>query len=93
MKKPEFIKNIAMSAGVSKKDATKVLDATLEQIISELKEGGSVTFVGFGTFSTVQRAARKARIPNTKEIVDVPAKTAAIFRAGKTLKTAVAENS
>ena len=91
MKKAEFIQVVAEKAGLSKKDTNAALDAMLETITEALASGKSVSFIGFGTFSTAPRAARKARVPGTNKVVDVPATTAVKFKVGKKLKVAVAK--
>jgi len=91
MKKAEFIQVVASKAGLSKKDTNAALEAMLETITEALAEGKSVSFIGFGTFSTAPRAARKARVPGTDKVVDVPATTAVKFKVGKKLKEAVAK--
>ncbi|MFV0481403.1 MAG: HU family DNA-binding protein [Campylobacteraceae bacterium] len=92
MKKAEFIQAVAEKAGLSKKDTQKVVDASLEVIKTGLSKGKSVSFIGFGTFSTTQRAARKARVPGTTKVVNVPATKAVKFKVGKKLKEAVAKS-
>ena len=89
MKKADFIQAVAEKAGLSKKDSLKVVDAALEVIESALVTGDSVSFIGFGTFGTADRAARKARVPGTKKVIDVPASKAVKFKVGKKLKEAV----
>ena len=91
MKKAEFIQVVAEKAGLSKKDTNAALDAMLETVTEALANGKSVSFIGFGTFSTAPRAARKARVPGTNKVVDVPATTAVKFKVGKKLKAAVAK--
>jgi DNA-binding protein HU-beta len=56
-----------------------------------LKAGDKVALVGFGTFETRERPARKGRNPRTKEEITIPATTAPAFKAGKALKDAVAK--
>jgi len=90
MKKAEFIDAVASKSELSKKDAAAVIDAAIETITEALKDGKSVSFIGFGSFSTVARAARTARVPGTDKVVDVPATTAVKFKVGKQLKDAVA---
>jgi DNA-binding protein HU-beta len=92
MKKAEFIQSVAEKAGLSKKDAQKAVDAALETVSEGLVAGKSVSFIGFGTFSTAARAARKARVPGTDRIVDVPKTTAVKFKVGKKLKEVVAKS-
>jgi DNA-binding protein HU-beta len=89
MKKAEFIDAVASKAGVSKKDANEVVTAALDAIVDALKVGESVNFVGFGSFSVADRAARDARVPGTDRIVKVPASKVAKFKAGKGLKEAL----
>jgi DNA-binding protein HU-beta len=91
MKKAEFVQAVAEKAGLSKKDTEAVINATLETITEALASGKSVSFIGFGTFTTTERAARKAKVPGTDRIVDVPAARAVKFKVGKQLKEAVAK--
>ncbi|WP_300366034.1 HU family DNA-binding protein [Hydrogenimonas sp.] len=91
MKKAEFVQAVAEKAGLSKKDTEAALDAALETITEALAGGKSVSFIGFGTFTTAERAARKAKVPGTDRVVDVPATRAVKFKVGKKLKEAVAK--
>ncbi len=91
MKKAEFVQAVAEKAGLSKKDTEAVLNAALETITEALAAGKSVSFIGFGTFTTAERAARKAKVPGTNRVVDVPATRAVKFKVGKQLKEAVAK--
>ncbi len=91
MKKAEFVQAVAEKAGLSKKDTEAVLNAALETITEALASGKSVSFIGFGTFTTAERAARKAKVPGTDRVVNVPATRAVKFKVGKQLKEAVAK--
>lgn len=90
MKKAEFVDNVASKAGLSKKDSEAAINAVLETLTEALSAKKSVSFIGFGTFSTTERAARKAKVPGTDRIVDVAATTAVKFKVGKQLKESVA---
>jgi len=90
MKKAEFIETVAKKSGLSKKDANEALSAILETITEALKNGKTVNFIGFGSFSTVKRAAREARVPLTGKKVQIPERNAVKFKVGKTLKDSVA---
>ena len=92
MKKAEFVQQVAEKAGLSKKDTEAVLDAAIETITEALAAGKSVSFLGFGTFTTAERAARQAKVPGTDRIVEVPATRAVKFKVGKALKEAVAKS-
>ena len=85
MNKKELVDYISDSSGITKIEADKVLQATLEGITKALKEKENVTLIGFGTFSTVEREARKGRNPQTGKSIDIPAKTVVKFKVGKTL--------
>ncbi|MFN3480003.1 MAG: HU family DNA-binding protein [Thermodesulfovibrionales bacterium] len=89
MTKAELIDKIAASAGLSKADAGKALDSTLNAIKASLKKGQKVTLVGFGTFSVVKRKSRKGRNPRTGATITIPASKTPKFTAGKALKDAV----
>ncbi len=89
MTKQELVEFIAAKTGLTKADAGRALDATLEGIQSGLKKEGKVALVGFGTFSAKKRAAREGINPLTKQPLKIPAKTVASFKAGSKLKDAL----
>lgn len=89
MNKSELIDQVAAKADISKSSAGDALDAVLEGITGALKQGDSVTFVGFGTFSVSHRAARDGRNPRTGETIKIKASKLAKFKAGKALKDAL----
>ncbi len=89
MTKTELIDKIASGAGLSKADATRALDATLDSVKAALKKGQKVTLVGFGTFAVTKRKARKGRNPRTGQVINIPAAKTPKFTAGKALKDAV----
>ena len=90
MTKQEFVEEVASKSGLERRDAAKAVDAFLDSITDALKRGDSVSFTGFGKFSTAQRAARQGvnpRQPGQK--VDIPAATVPKFSAGSQLKQAL----
>jgi DNA-binding protein HU-beta len=89
MTKAELIDKIASGTGLSKADASRALDATLNAVRSALKKGQKVTLVGFGTFAVVKRKSRKGRNPRTGQAITIPAAKIPKFTAGKSLKDAV----
>ena len=91
MNKVEFIDALATKANLTKKDAKVALESVLEVITETLTKKESIAFVGFGTFSTAERAARTATVPGSTKKVEVPATTAIKFKAGKALKESVAK--
>ena len=90
MTKQEFVGEVAQKAGLSQRDAAKAVDAFLDSVTDALKSGDSVTFTGFGKFSTSERKAREGVNPrNPSEKVQIPAATVPKFSAGSGLKNAV----
>lgn len=89
MSKTELVEFIAAKAGLTKADATRALDATIEGVTEGLKKEGKVALVGFGTFAAKKRAARDGINPLTKEAIKIPAKVVASFKAGSKLKDAL----
>ena len=85
MNKTELVAKIAEGAGLSKVDAKKALDATLEAITNAVKAGDKVALVGFGTFDVTERAERQGINPATKETITIPAKKVVQFKAGADL--------
>ena len=83
------MKQIAEQAEISKKDAEKALKAFTDVVADEMKKGGKVQLVGFGTFEVAERKAREGRNPATKKPIKIPASKAPKFKAGKALKDAL----
>ncbi|MBR6939591.1 MAG: HU family DNA-binding protein [Clostridia bacterium] len=93
MNKTELVAAVAAKAELSKKDAEKAVNATIEAIGDALasKKDGKVQLIGFGTFETRKRKAKTARNPRTCETVKVPATKVPAFKAGAALKAKVAK--
>ena len=91
MNKTELIAAVAEKAGLSKKDAERALNATIDAITASLVVGDKVQVAGFGIFETKNREARTGRNPLTKETIQIPATRVPAFKASKTLKDAVAK--
>ena len=89
MNKTELIAAMAAKAELSKKDTEKALTAFVECVTEELTCGGKVQVVGFCTFETRERSARKGINPLTKEPIDIAASIAPAFKPGKALKDAM----
>lgn len=89
MNKAELVAEMADRAGISKSDTEKALNAFTDVVTEELKKGGKIQLVGFGTFEVTERAARTGTNPRTKEKVAISACKVAKFKPGKALKDAV----
>lgn len=89
MNKTELVAAIAAKTELSKKDAEKAVAAFTEVVADELKKGGKIQLVGFGTFEVSKRAEREGRNPLTGETIKIAASNAPKFKAGKALKDAL----
>ncbi|WP_127530760.1 HU family DNA-binding protein [Paenibacillus kobensis] len=86
MNKTELIAKVAELTDLSKKDATKAVDAVFDAISDALQSGDKVQLVGFGNFEVRERQARKGRNPQTGDEIDIPASKMPAFKPGKSLK-------
>ncbi|GIV29604.1 MAG: transcriptional regulator [Bacteroidia bacterium] len=89
MNKAELIDAIASGAKITKADAARALDATVDAISKALKKGDRISLVGFGSFSVTKRSARTGRNPQTGKEIKIPAKKVVKFKAGSELAGAV----
>ena len=89
MNKNDLISQVADDSGLSKADATKAVDAVLDNIAGSLSNGGEVRLVGFGTFTVAHRKASMGRNPRTGEAIQIKASNQPKFKAGKGLKDSV----
>jgi DNA-binding protein HU-beta len=86
MKKVDIINRMAEGAGITKAQAEKAMDGLLEAVKDGLKDGGRVGFVGFGTFSVLERKARAGRNPKTGEVIQIPESRTVKFTPSEGLK-------
>jgi DNA-binding protein HU-beta len=89
LNKTELIGEVAGKAGITKKDAEKVINAFLVTVEEGLKTGDKIQLIGFGTFEVRDRQARKGRNPQTGAEIDIPAARVPAFKPGKALKDAL----
>ena len=85
----DFANRLRERFGLTTADAYKMVDVVFDEICESLINGEEVKFAGFGTFTIKERAAREGRNPRTKEIINIPASTVPVFKAGKALKDVV----
>ena len=91
MNKTELVAVVAEKTGMTKKDAERVINATVETITENLVKGEKVAMSGFGIFEVKAREARVGRNPRTKETIQIPATRLPAFKASKALKDVVAK--
>ncbi|MBC7383035.1 MAG: HU family DNA-binding protein [Bacteroidia bacterium] len=85
MNKAELIEAIANGSKLTKADAGRALDSTIEAVGKALKKGDRISLVGFGSFSVAKRAARLGRNPQTGKEIKISAKKVVKFKAGSDL--------
>ena len=91
MTKSELITSVSEKAGMTKKDAEKAITAVIDTITEALSKGEKVQLVGFGTFEVRDRAERTGINPQTQQKIKIAATKTPAFKAGTTLKEAVAK--
>ena len=89
MHKQELVDAIALAVGTSKSAAAEAIDAFVAVVTQAVADGDGVQLIGFGTFSTGQRAARTGRNPRTGETLQIAAAKTVKFTAGKAFKDVV----
>lgn len=89
MNKTELINVVAQRTGLTRKDAERCLNTTLETITASLEQGDKVQLSGFGSFEVKDREARIGRNPRTKEAIEIPATRTPVFKPSKALKDTV----
>ena len=85
MNKTDLINAIASKSGLTKAASEKALNALMDSIKGAMKKGDRVGLVGFGSWTVVQRAARKGKNPQTGAEIKIPAKKVVKFKAGAEL--------
>ena len=89
MNKTDLIEMLSTDLELTKARAGETVDAVLGAITKALKRGDEVSLVGFGTFKSKHRAARKGRNPKTGAEISIAASNSVGFKQGKALKDAV----
>ena len=89
MNKNDLVNKVSDHTGLNKSDSAKAVDAVFDTITSELKGGGDIRLVGFGTFLVSKRKATTGRNPRTGESIQIPASKRPKFTVGKALKDSV----
>jgi DNA-binding protein HU-beta len=91
MNKSQFVEAVAKKANISKKEAQTAVRATLDVISDVLRKNDRVVLPGFGTFGCSNRKARTGRNPSTGEMIKIPARRVARFKAGSKLRESIAK--
>lgn len=89
MNKKELMDKVAEQFGLSKRQASEVIDFIFGDIINTVKAGNEVSLAGFGTFSLAHRRARKGINPKTGERIEISATRVPKFKPAKAFKEVV----
>lgn len=89
--KKELVARIADRTGQTKVVVKEIVQAFLDEIVSELAEGNRLEFREFGVFEVKERRARRAQNPRTLEKVEVPAKRVVRFKVGREMRAKVCD--
>lgn len=89
MNKTQLVDAVAAKAGLSKANAKKAVEATLEAVGEALAAQDKVALIGFGTFSVVEKPSRQGINPRTKEKIEIKARKNVKFKAGAELDAKV----
>lgn len=90
MNKSDFVTRVAKRTDLSNAEASRVVQAVLDEIQDALKGGDDVAFAGFGKFTVSHRAARQGVNPqDPSKKVKIPARTVPRFTPGAVLKESV----
>jgi DNA-binding protein HU-beta len=90
MKKEELVQNVAETAGLSKADAGRAIDAFVDAVTSTVASGERLQVPGLGTFEPRARSAREGRNPQTGETIKIAATTVPGFKPATAFKQATA---
>jgi DNA-binding protein HU-beta len=91
MNKTDLIAAVSVKAGITKKDAERIVNTTIETIIQNLVKGEKVQLSGFGVFEVKDREPRVGRNPRTKEAIQIPATRLPQFKASRSLREIIAK--
>jgi DNA-binding protein HU-beta len=81
-----LVNEVSQHVGLSKEEADEAVAAIVSTIVGEIRAGNRVSIFGFGTFEPRTRAARTARNPVTRALVDVPATKSVAFKPASAFK-------
>lgn len=89
MNRSDLINFVSRETSLTKADSERAVNSVFQGITQTLSRGNDARFVGFGSFTVANRAARAGRNPRTGQVIQIPASRAPKFRPGKELKSAV----
>ena len=89
MTKADIIEKIQSTTGMTKKDATEVIECFFDTVKDILEKGEVLKIAKFGNFEVKAKSARRGRNPQTGEEITIVPRQVLTFKASNTLKQAI----
>ena len=89
MTKADLVERIHEDIGLSKKDASRVVETVFETIKETLERGEKVKISGFGNFVVREKKERRGRNPQTGDVLTISARRVLTFKPSQILKKAI----
>lgn len=86
MTKADIVSEVYERVGLSKKEATEIVETVLDTIKDTLKGGETVKIAGFGNFVIRDKGARKGRNPKTGENIEITPRKVVTFKPSMIFK-------
>lgn len=89
MTKDKLLEAVASRSGLSKSAVNSVMSTFSEVVTDTLSRGERVMVSGLGVFDVAKWQARKARDPQSGELIKIPSMKVPRFRASVALKKSI----
>ncbi len=86
MTKADIVSEVYEKVGLSKKEATDIVETVLDTIKDTLKSGETVKIAGFGNFVIREKGSRKGRNPKTGENIEITPRKVVTFKPSMIFK-------
>ena len=86
MTKADIVSEVYEKVGLSKKEATDIVETVLDTIKETLKAGETVKVAGFGNFVIRDKGSRKGRNPKTGENIEITPRKVVTFKPSMIFK-------
>jgi len=93
MTKLDIVQNVTDKLGLSKRDASRIVESVFVIMKEQLSKGDTVKISGFGNFVVRDKKARKGRNPQTGSEMEIRARKVLTFKSSQILKKTLNGNS
>ena len=91
--KLDIVQNVSDKLGLSKRDASRIVESVFEIMKKQISKGDPVKISGFGNFVVKSKKARKGRNPQTGVEMEISARKVLTFKSSQILKKTLNGNS